>query len=1723
MARQLNPIVGELNPNLYSAAKNAGLSLEEQNLVEQFSFTVKKAKELRGMQADKAKKQYRALSEDAQNAIKAIYPNAEFVKEDPTLTDRVFGAAKVGLKILGSPIIETYKVAERYGKSLNTPYSAIRQIAQGESATEGIKPLDIFKLKNPFAGSVWSKAYEGKELYDKGAIERLNERHGAENVLVAKGLLAGKTPGEIIQEYGKIDNKISSAIMEAFDNSKKFNSILEDVKYAQTSPGRDIVRSALEAKPTDKGGFLSKLIFGETPDPKMVKEYQKIIKKTSGSIDAIYQIAIDPLTYFTAGTTKVATKGAKIAENAARIAREGDYESAVKSIFAEPDVRNLWDGDLGNAFKRFAEAETPAEKSLIVREIMQNYPGFANEDTIRIFANAKTFDADSAERFALTDVNNIHIILNNRVDGVTYMRNGVATARNQRHISGGIAKTADAIFNPSSTNAVEAERIAKLQKEGMDNVAILKTVGEDVDQGVNVLGIAKFQEIDKDIKRARRIADIVGRAASRNPSGMRILLGADAIKSAEAVRLTARQVFSRDMADFITYEFLNSRVDEQVVMLRNLYAAIMSRYGLDGTVEGRKLKEEILNRTFNRHSGMTTIVDTEVPTEFASEVSEHILNIVNDVPFLRSRGVVHSSQLSDGIATLPHEKIIQVAAMTRRKNSIPALFDGATRNKYVSDFVNIWTILTLFPRLGIRSAIDEAFMYAFNAPMNDLFRMANPELIKEKAVLTSLTGSTATTGPFKAAINKLFRDGGAPKKLSDDVRRSIPEQIANDKGIPVEEVTNLMIREETVNRVFSMYGVDETMGNYRYIKDLFIDHPDVLSSMASSVAARTSISGALDKNVIDSVFTPSVISNAIDDIGVKVGRKFRSYSTTELQRVNDKYLTLAHFQSFFRMFVHNTRSLGDGAVVDPVNAFFRNNGLRTPKDFATARTQMLESIGVVYDWDTKTFVVKRPDIVSKFLREYGDSLYFSQRGLNEAEIARAHIETMLIDMRTTFHGGARAFNEELWSAFVARHNELVAREMETGNKIKGKWSLIAEKLKFEDFEGLTVKYHPTGEINTNLEFPELMPKAELEGMWAKFGSGLMEQMDRQVNGLFRQGAVLTGYTKLRESYEGFEKALYKQIYNEMLQSNPKMPIATIEKIAKGMARKRYVEIAVNESVDSVLKFVDNPAIRTNFAVSTRTVARFYRATEDFWRRYYRLMREKPLQVIYRMRLAHQGLSARGEVQYDEEDNPYLVMPTDTIINSAVEPVMRKLTGSAFKVPQFNDITLKLNLINPSFSPEAGQPGLSGPISALSFLSVRSILGYAPGPLKAPLDELMDKSDAILFGSIGDNMDLKKALIPLFLQNVRDTLPRKEQSRQEVSATFQAISYIQAFGGKDSQLPENPTDVQKAEFIKSVKIAAHNVVAMRAFLGMLSPISPTLREGKGVPNYIKRTGIVSLRSEFYDILAGVYATYGDEAGDPYELATAMFIGKNPRKTIYTVSRNERATKVIIQKTNEVMNWSRYNKDFIDTYGESAFVFAPQVGEYNAAAYTWLEANDLISSPSLEKYLDNVLVSTAKQEYFDIARQEEEALANEGSISARKTIIKDATNRRNALKNGNPLLRIAIETPGFEVATEESMLSSVSQALTDGSAPINKETKQKMAIAVKLVQEFISYSKNPDMRLVWNFTQAKREKRAAIENTLSDLIASDPSLREANRAIFSPILSFYSRDTYSAGGN
>ena len=88
MPQYIKPIVAEVSPNLYLAAKSAGLTGVEKNQVEQMSYTIKKHRELGKLGTDGARKEYNRLDPNIQDQLKFMFKDADYMQEPEDATDR---------------------------------------------------------------------------------------------------------------------------------------------------------------------------------------------------------------------------------------------------------------------------------------------------------------------------------------------------------------------------------------------------------------------------------------------------------------------------------------------------------------------------------------------------------------------------------------------------------------------------------------------------------------------------------------------------------------------------------------------------------------------------------------------------------------------------------------------------------------------------------------------------------------------------------------------------------------------------------------------------------------------------------------------------------------------------------------------------------------------------------------------------------------------------------------------------------------------------------------------------------------------------------------------------------------------------------------------------------------------------------------------------------------------------------------------------------------------------------------------------------------------------------------------------------------------------------------------------------------------------------------------------------------------------------------------------
>ena len=1700
MPQYIKSVVAEVSPNLYAAAISAGLSPVEKNQVEQMSYTIRKHRELNKLGVDGARKEFDRLDLGIQDQLKFMFKDAEYMQEPEDATDRFMGVVKTVAKVVASPLIGLFKLGGQYNRLINEPYKVARQVAQG---------ADLFSAKT------WVDAWDGKNQYDQGALKEATDYFGKYDVEVAKGLLYGKTPGEIVQDFGTVDPELLKSIKKAYDDPDAFQLVLDGVKYAQVSPGRDIARM-LDRRPPSSG-------------------VSEGTRKLSGTLDFIYQIAVDPLTWMTGGLSKGVTKGERITNSLTNAINKGvPIERAVETTFKEPLVFNLWQDGIGPAIKKVADSKNPGEKSLAIDEIAKNFPGYNSPSAIKVLAEAKVFDAPSAQRF-FEDAGNLNLLLAGRVDGITYMRNGVVVARQNRLWSDAITRSLDSLFNNMSKTGAERDAALTPITAALLNTedALQRLINPNSDMSVILAA-------NKEITRWKKI----GQMAARSPQGLEVRIGVNAIDTSANFTARARQLLPKEMAQALTVRFLESTADEQIVILRNLDAATMYSMGLGGSVKGEELIIKTLQDKYGDKAGFATKRDLAINPEHAKFAPANSVRESETGFFVNTEGPIQPYQTTWAVGSLPYDIIGSTIWEIKSKKNIINALGGATQGSFSKKLVDSWSILTLFPRLGIRSAVDEATMYLLSAPTKDIRHFASLQGLRLGNMSRASTGSKSASGPVRRSIqaalklvpksNSAIRTGKQPRYSHEEAltlmdRQSIIDAKALELGVDPAMLSSLEKREAIADHISSMYGkyVDEITAGY--LMQAFIHSPDALNSMAASIVAAAGLSGRYGDEVAASVITPSMLDRAFEALGIKMGKGTRTIDTGML---SEQEVALAHFEKWFKMLAGNQAKLSDEVTLNPADIFFRYNALKPGEIDPVSGKEMMElaldaamtKIGFKFDELTKTWLVKDASdqkTVNAFLERSMYTVQARAKGLDDEQIVRGQLFRMFTDMFETFHGDANKFNQGLLDVVRDSYVQLVKMAPESGRTPT--WNAAVARIPLDEFQDASKGFRISGPINTEIAFGDF----NIESVFKRAGNTMMDWMDQQVTGIFRQPAVMVTYAALRKKYAGIEREFVRQqVAREMgpfAGATQKQIDAVTEKY-RSIAEKRFTELAVREAADTILKFADNPRIRSNFSFSLRTVGRYYRATEDFYRRIYRMKDVAP-RTLYRLRLSNVGIEASGAIHNDATGEPYVVMPMDNVIFKATDGAIRTLTGNTgYSQPLFSEFTFKLRMVNPSFSQDAGLPTLSGPIAGLSVIAIKNLLGVVPGKIPFIGDTLQPYSqqlgesiDTFALGNIGDNVDVVRAVVPSSLQRIWGMLPFDEKSRQETTAAMQAIAYNAANG---IGIDPNATDEEKAKYLDNIRISAHNVLFMRHFLGLFSPVAPGTMESVGVPDYIKDTGITSLRSEFFDILNGVIATSNGDITDPYEEALATYIGTNPGKLIYTVSREDKQTKVLIKNTDKLKDWGIKNAELVKKYGEAAYIFAPQIGDFNAATYNWIQSAGLVKSKSVEKYYKDLQVAEDKQKYYDIARQEKEILANMSDPELRANVIKAATEQRNALKSSNPLLNSALIGGGNTIGNEAVLMNSVEQMITNPSVDINPATRQRMALAIKMMREFIAFSTDPQLKNVQNATQLKAERKAQIEANLRELMLGDLYVTEANRAIFKSILGFYSRDSYYA---
>jgi hypothetical protein len=395
------------------------------------------------------------------------------------------------------------------------------------------------------------------------------------------------------------------------------------------------------------------------------------------------------------------------------------------------------------------------------------------------------------------------------------------------------------------------------------------------------------------------------------------------------------------------------------------------------------------------------------------------------------------------------------------------------------------------------------------------------------------------------------------------------------------------------------------------------------------------------------------------------------------------------------------------------------------------------------------------------------------------------------------------------------------------------------------------------------------------------------------------------------------------------------------------ASKIVTKMATDRAYSFSLSYMDNPQNRSLLAYKVRNVSRYYRATEDFYRRAMRVGKNYPV-GLWKTALLYDTLDDTGFVFTDDQGQKYFMYPGTSQLIEGVNTALGYLFGvDNLPMPQPNILGGRINMLTPSWDPNQAAPYLAGPYAVASY---KMLARRFPS---------MSRLDRVFLGEYGDSQTgstldvLWESFAPAGMLRVLDTLDQDERESMFAAARADALKMAIANGlfPEDMTPEEFQNSEQFAELVRALDVQAVAALTVRFGMSWIVPASPQ-RFNDNVTDFARRHGIVGLRPGFLQLVKK-----HEEAGDENFLGMALadWFQLNPNLFPYTVSKTEAATRGVrppIKTARSVNDWVNTNPELLKKYPDTAWYLAPQDPGFDFSTWSMLLASGFRVSKALQ---------------------------------------------------------------------------------------------------------------------------------------------------------------------------
>ena len=1555
------------NPNLQSAALQAGLNAQQQTQVDGLSKLLDSHRNLLAMPAPQAQAAFSQLTPDQQNAHVAMFG----------------GDTKPNQGWLGNSL---HYMSNAVKTTIAAPFKALNEVSDfmtrlyrtgAIALDQGVDLNKAFQIAND----------KGDTVFSPDRIANAKTKYGSDMVNVAMKVAEGVSRSEIIASGTDAEKKIAAST----ETNLLFQDALDAVQAAKYSPGR----------------FLANLIL-----PGNLEGSGILYKGISGVGDAAYRIFADPTLAlgkakkaYDAGNFALFTILGKSPGTYGRsILRTAGDTQQVERVFQDGKIVNFFNAygselDKLAAARKSGDIKAGVEAATNLKRIAPEFGPAAVDEFIR----AGVKDAATAKNY-LANAEDIRFMMQGQAARKTPLIPKLDAARKARIA---VLTTGNKILdiNKAGRALVDAAYGADEIQYG-DVATGLFTNAEQIAQLER--GVGKIKQDGSYRLSLNQINGKLDRFAKKFaiiPYFKNGFFDVNAPDAAEQVYRLARMTNTRYHSQILKEAFAAGDEGQK----RQVFLGIWNTYA-----EIRQLSKGEAGLDY------LAVQNGKIPQQYASdriikefdEAGNSIgTKVENPAVFNGQAMAIDDTQLSSGIAV---PSLYQMDLLASRQTLFAKMF-GPNYKAWANKLTNAWSFGTIAgPRMVARNAAEDLMVHL--AVGDSAWGLVKGRLLNTKLQIAAGNGDLGF-------INKLLRksditEGQAAMKAaleSGDIKAA--------RTVMADAITKSSLGAKLDQRSADLLA--------RYIK-----HGDIDNLLADVAEGGKNATRGLDSYM-------------------KITEDVSKYGKVDALEVNGK--------------AYKTQTGSSFVTENPVLSTESRVGWLTKLGIFGASDLRRQTILNISDGIPRDMAITN-------IRKYLEDLPEKARGRFDLYKAggdvQQHATALYDDTRLYFSKRDGSLNKELLDK-VRFYDE------------EGNLRVSTKNLTIDDLPGQNqVDLAPEA-----ISIPRMIPVSDTPN----FASDIMEwgwEKMGEANARFsRHPMVIDSIITIQKDME--DSGYWKHYMEKMTAGK------TGEELTKAtdMAEKHLLSIAEDMAKTRVLGYVDNPAVRSQLAMSVANFARFYRATEDFYRRMVRTVRYNP-EALTRASLTYEGIAHSGFVQTDDNGDQYFFYPGLEPVYKAMNKFMRLFgVQDAFQVPMPVQFGASLKMITPSMNPDSLFPTFAGPLAAFPI----KMLGNVVPQVK--------ELEQYLTGSYGVDQPMISAVLPAHVNRLLQAMNKDERSSQYASAFRKGVTYLEATGHGlqikiDPKTGEEipPSAGEIAAYQDKVQAATMTVLGLRFLFGFVAPASPSIKLKSDMSKWVRDNGETSYKQTFNKLVE----RYGS-----IDKATQEWIRLFPDQMPYTVSESESKTVAQVRAVGSAGNWVKDNSSLLAKYPQGAAFLIPQAGSFDFNAYKLLFSEGLKQNKTLTDFVRQASTAKDVQTYYAQKDAFDAQLAMTYSADAKSALRDQWQLWAEQFKKARPLVQEQLGQSGQVAVERIRAMEDLRKMLDDTSVKAQPKTR---SILKQMMDQYDQYKYTRDT-LTSNSAVQQNYKdmlKANVQASLKQLASQDVNAQSAYDILFARLI-------------